>query len=375
MASQAEGIIFSSLNNTTLSRLTSDRTVAAIPFACRYRLIDFALSNMVNANMSNIYVVANYKYRSLLEHIGSGKDWDLARRESGITFVSPFQSANAEGKMFATHMEALKSMKEYIDEIREEYVVLMDSDTALTIDLSDVIRSHEQTGANVTIVTSDVSSDYTAKSPRVMLSSVAGKVTQIAMSAAYDERHPELALGIYVMKTLYLRNLIDEAEAYNLNSLSTFLLKNCKTANYRTYKYTGFAACVSSFLDYYKYSMELVNNEKARESLLWKKEAPIYTRVHNSAPTKHSGNAKVENSMIADECEIEGTVINSVIFRDVKIEKGAVVKNCVLFHGTHVCKNANLNCIVADKDVLITDGVTLSGNDNMPFFIQKGRKI
>ena len=375
MASQAAGIIFSSLNNNTLSRLTSDRTVAAIPFACRYRLIDFALSNMVNANMSNIYVVANYKYRSLLEHIGSGKDWDLARRESGITFVSPFQSANAEGKMFATHMEALKSMKEYIDEIREEYVVLMDSDTALTIDLSDVIRSHEQTGANVTIVTSNVNSDYTAKSPRMMISSVAGKVTQIAMSAAYDERHPELALGIFVMETRYLRNLIDEAEAYNLNSLSMFLLKNCKTSNYMTYKYHGFAACVSSFLDYYKYSMELASNEKARESLLWKKEAPIYTRVHNSAPTKHSGSAKVENSMIADECEIEGTVINSVIFRDVKIEKGAVVKNCVLFHGTHVCKNANLNCIVADKDVLITDGVTLSGNENMPFYIQKGRKI
>ena len=375
MASQAAGIIFSSLNNNTLSRLTSDRTVAAIPFACRYRLIDFALSNMVNANMSNIYVVANYKYRSLLEHIGSGKDWDLARRESGITFVSPFQSANAEGKMFATHMEALKSMKEYIDEIKEEYVVLMDSDTALTIDLGDVIRSHEQTGANVTIVTTDVSSDYTAKYPRMMISSVAGKVTQIGMSAAYDERHPELALGIFVMKTLYLRNLIDEAEAYNLNSLSMFLLKNCKTSNYLTYKYHGFAACVSSFLDYYKYSMELASNEKARESLLWKKEAPIYTRVHNSAPTKHSGSAKVENSMIADECEIEGTVINSVIFRDVKIEKGAVVKNCVLFHGTHVCKNANLNCIVADKDVLITDGVTLSGNENMPFYIQKGRKI
>ena len=375
MASYAAGIIFSSLNNNTLSRLTSDRTVAAIPFACRYRLIDFALSNMVNANISNIYVVANYKYRSLLEHIGSGKDWDLARRENGITFVSPFQSANAEGKMFATHMEALKSMKEYIDEIKEEYVVLMDSDTALTIDLGDVIRSHEQTGANVTIVTSDVASDYTAKTPRMMISSVAGKATQIAMSTAYDDRHTELALGIYVMKTLYLRNLIDEAEAYDLNSFTLFLLKNCKTSSYMTYKYNGFAASVSSFLDYYKYSMELVNNEKARESLLWKKEAPIYTRVHNSAPTKHSSNAKVENSMIADECEIEGTVINSVIFRDVKIEKGAVVKNCVLFHGTHVCKNATLNCIVADKDVLITDGVNLSGNDNMPFYVQKGRKI
>ncbi|MBO7196906.1 MAG: glucose-1-phosphate adenylyltransferase subunit GlgD [Clostridia bacterium] len=376
MASSAAGIIFSSLNNNTLSRLTSDRTVAAIPFACRYRLIDFALSNMVNANMTNIYVVANYKYRSLLEHLGSGKDWDLARREGGITFISPFQTAhNSDNKMFSTHMEALKSMKEYINEIKEEYVVLMDSDTALTIDITDVIRSHESTGASVTIVTSDVPADYTAKNPRAMIASVAGKVTQIAMSASYDERHPELALGIYVMKTSYLRLLIDEAEAYDLNSFTLLLLKNCKSSNYMSYKYTGFAACVSSFLDYYKYSMELVNNEKARESLLWKKEAPIFTRVHNSAPTKHYPGAKVENSMIADECSIEGTVINSVIFRDVTIEKGAVVENCVLFHGTHVCKNAHLNCIVSDKDVIVTENVNLSGNHNMPFYIQKGRKI
>jgi glucose-1-phosphate adenylyltransferase len=208
-----------------------------------------------------------------------------------------------------------------------------------------------------------------------MISSVAGKVTQIAMASAYDEAHPELALGVYVMQTDYLRRLIEEAAAYNLNSFTNLLLKNCKTSNYMTYKYQGFAASVSSFLDYYKYSMELVNNEKARESLLWKKEAPIFTRVHNSAPTRHTSTAKVENSMIADECVIEGTVINSVIFREVKIEKGAVVKNCVLFHGTHVGKDAKLNCIVTDKDVHITDGVTLSGYDNMPFYVQKGRKI
>jgi glucose-1-phosphate adenylyltransferase len=195
------------------------------------------------------------------------------------------------------------------------------------------------------------------------------------MSASYDERHPELALGIYVMKTQHLRNIIEEAEAYNLDSFTLLLLKNCKSSNYRTYKYSGFAASVSSFLDYYKYSIELATNEKARESLLGKKEAPIFTRVHNSAPTKHTSTAKVENSLIADECVIEGTVINSVIFRDVKIEKGAVVKNCVLFHGSHVGKNANLNCIVADKDVYVTDGVNLSGNDNLPFYIQKGRKI
>ena len=377
MASSAAGIIFSSLNQNTLSRLTSDRTVAAIPFACRYRLIDFALSNLVNANIFNINIVANYNYRSLLEHLGSGKDYDLARREGGINFVSPFLTANnPDGKMFSTHMEALKSMKvEYIDQFKEDYVVLMDCDHVLNIDIKDVIKTHEKTGANVTIVTNTVDASYTSKHPRMMVSSVAGKVTQIALNDVYDERHPELSLGIFVMKTNYLRILIEEAEAYNLNSLTQLLLKNCKSSNYRTYKYNGFFASVSSFLDYYKYSMELVNNESARASLLEKREAPIFTRVHNSAPTAHTKTAKVSNSMIADECVIEGTVINSVVFRGVKIEKGAVVKNSVLFHGTTVCKNASLNCIVTDKDVVVSQGVTLSGNENMPFYIQKGRKV
>ena len=377
MAISAAGIIFSNLNNNTLSRLTRERTVAAIPFACRYRLIDFCLSNLVNANISKIHVVANYNYRSLVEHIGSGKDWDLARRAGGVKVVSPFQTAtSSSAKLFATHMEALKSMKvEYIDQFKEDYVVLMDCDHVLNIDIKDVIKTHEKTGANVTIVTNAIDASYTSKHPRMMVSSVAGKVTQIALNDVYDERHPELSLGIFVMKTNYLRILIEEAEAYNLNSLTQLLLKNCKSSNYRTYKYNGFFASVSSFLDYYKYSMELVNNESARASLLEKREAPIFTRVHNSAPTAHTKTAKVSNSMIADECVIEGTVINSVVFRGVKIEKGAVVKNSVLFHGTTVCKNASLNCIVTDKDVVVSQGVTLSGNENMPFYIQKGRKV
>ena len=376
MVSSAAGIIFSSLNNNTLSRLTSDRTVAAIPFACRYRLVDFCLSNLVNANISNINIVANYNYRSLLEHIGSGKDWDLARRQSGINFISPFLTANSgDAKMFSTHMEALKSMKQYIDEFKEEYVVLMDSDTVTNIDLRDVIKNHEKTGANITIVTKTIKEGYSAKHPRLMLASVAGKLTEVAMGDKYSDRHPELALGIYVMKTVYLRRMIEEAEGYNFNSFTRLILKNYKSSNYRIYKYTGYAAAVSSFLDYYRCSMELVTDDKARESLLWKKEAPIFTRVHNSAPTKFLSGAKVESSMIADDCVIEGTVINSILSRGVKVERGAVVKNCVLFKNTRVEKNASLNCIVTDKNVTITEGVTLSGNSNMPFYIQKERKI
>lgn len=376
MSISAAGIIFSSLNDNTLSRLTGDRTVAAIPFACRYRLVDFCLSNFVNADISNINIVANYNYRSLIDHIGSGKDWDLARRESSVNVISPFSTATSGAvNMFSTHMEALVAMKQYIGEIKEDYVVLTDSDNVLNLDIQDVLDQHKRTGADITLVTQKTKRDYSAKRPRIMISSVAGKITDIALSSVYNEKNPELCLYIFVMETTYLRRLIEEAEGYNLLSLTSMLLKNCKKANFRTYNYTGYVATVSSFLDYYKHSMELVMNPSARESLLMKKEAPVFTRVHNSAPTSYHASAKIENSMLADECSIEGTVINSVLFRGVTVEKGAVVKNSVLFHGTFVGKNAELNCIVTDKDVHISDGVKLSGNDNMPFYVQKGRKV
>ncbi len=376
MAISAQGIIFSSINNNTLTTLTNDRTLAAIPFACRYRFIDFCLSNLINANISNINIVANYNYRSLKEHLGSGKDWDLARRQSGINIISPFQmSTSAGAKMYSTHLEALKNMKEYVTEFKEDYVVLMDTDNIVNIDIADVIKQHEKTDAEITLVTHRMSEDYTSKRLRMMLSSVAGKVTDIVMSNHYTDKNNELSLGIMVMSKDVLLKVIEEAEAYNLNSLTAYILSNFKYSNYRTYNYGGYVASISSFYDYYKCSIELAKNEKARESLIFKKDSPILTRVHNSAPVRYTATAKVESSMIADDCVIEGTVINSVLFRGIKVEKGAVVKNSVLFGGTYVGKNATLNCIVTDKDVHVSDGVTLSGNENHPFYVNKARKI
>ncbi len=376
MVYSSAGIIFSSLNDNTLSRLTNDRTVSAIPFACRYRLIDFCLSNLVNANISNINIVSNYNYRSLLEHIGSGKDWDLARRSGGINIISPYQTArNVNTRMFTTHMEALINMKEYIDEFKEDYVVLMDSDSVLNIDVNDVIKTHIATGAKITAVTVKPERDFTSKHSRMMIRSDNGKIVDISMSSEYCESNPELSLNFYVISTVYLRKLIDSSVSHKQYSLTNIIMQNYNTENYRTYCYSGYVATVSSFLDYYRNSMRLANDNDARKSLLNKKEFPIFTRVHNSAPVIYKNGAKVESSMIADECVIEGTVINSVLFRNVHVERGAVVKNSVLFSGTYVAKGANVNCVVTDKNVFITEGVTLSGNENMPFYIQKNRKI
>ncbi len=376
MTITSAGIIFSSLNNNTLSRLTNDRTVAAIPFACRYRLVDFCLSAMVNANISNINIVANYNYRSLVEHIGSGKDWDLARRKGGINFISPFQTAHkTPGSIFSTHMEALISMREYINEIKEEFVVLMDSDHVLNLDLNDVLKKHLESGAQVTFVTQRIAPSYTSKTPRMMINSSSGKITDISMNSTYNPSNPELSLSIFVMRVEVLKKYIDMAEAHSERSLTAMFLANYKNGQYRTYCHEGYVAPVSSFLDYYRYSIMLATDEAARESLLWKKEAPIFTRVHNSSPAVHKSTGVVKSSMLGDECVIEGTVINSVLFRGVHVERGAVVRDCVLFRGTHVGRGAELNCIVTDKDVYISDGVKLSGNPNMPFYVQKGRKV
>ncbi len=376
MSISAAGIIFSSLNDATLSRLTSERTVAAIPFACRYRLIDFCLSNMVNSNISNISVVVNYNYRSLLEHIGSGKDWDLARREKGINFISPFQTMTSLGtSVFSTKLEALKSMRDYVNEFKEEYVVLMDSHSVLNIDLSKVIEEHERSGAAITLVTRRTPIDFFSKTPKMMLSTVENKIIDIAMATSYTPDNSEISLDIFVMKTSYLRRIIEEADAHSLRSLTSMLINGYKHYLYRTFCFDGYVASVSGFIDYYKCSMELLKSEKSRNSLLLKKDFPIFTRIHNSSPTFHKSTAKIENSLIADECVIEGTVINSVIFRGVRIGKNAVVRDSILFHGSFIDDNAYLSSIVTDKNVHVSRSVKLSGNENMPFYVQKGRRV
>lgn len=376
ITNDAVAIIFSNLNDKTSSCLTSDRTVSAIPYASRYRLVDFSISNLVNAEISNISLLANYNYRSLVEHIGSGKDYDLARREGGISFISPYHTTQSSSvKLFSTHLEALICMKDYIDSFKEDYVILLDSDHIINIDFNDVIREHKSGGACLTMLTYEIGSSHCFKSPRMMVQTRDKVITDIVISKNCDVLHKELCINHFVVNRKYLQNLIKEALAYKFLSLTDMMMKKYLRDGYASYKYSGYFAYVADFEDYYRYSIELTENEKLRNSLLGLSERPVYTRVHNSSPVIYGDSASVRNSMIADECKINGTVINSVIFRNVCIEKGAVVKNCILFHGSRVGQNAYVDSIVTDKFVNVTDGVTLVGNKKMPFYVEKGRMI
>ena len=376
----AAGLIFSNIHDLSLPELTSRRTLASVPYGCRYRLIDFPLSNMVNSGISKIGLVTHDNYQSLLDHIGTGKDWDLARRSGGIKILPPFITAfdnNGARRFDASRLDSLIGVKDFFERCSEDVIVLSDCDIICNIDLSKVLAQHEKTGAEITIVTCDDTNMLEKKRTEETYSVVSdgnGVVTDIAV---YD---PELSTGvistnIIVINRIYLLSAIHEATARGYNNLYTdIILKKCKLGGVYSYHYEHAALKISSLESYFKASMMLLDAE-VRDDLINVIDRPIYTKLRNTAPTLYKPGSVVKNSYIADGCEIEGVVENSIIFRGVRIGKGCVVKNSVVLQGTYLGENVNFNCVVADKDVVVKDGRNLSGHTTMPFFISKGTVV
>ena len=375
----AAGIIFSNIHDTKMPELTRNRTMASVPYGCRYRLIDFTLSNMVNSNINNVSVITHYNYQSLMDHIGSGKDWDLARRSGGIKILPPYIAAyaNNSNSLYGTRLEALKSVSNYISKITDDYVVLSDCDLICNIDFKDMINSHMESGADITIAVKNFNlTKEKAKANVIIDSDESGRITDFKMGLNNFEGNADISLNIMVMHRQYLQEIVLDAIAHNYNSLTKdILLKNVDRNVYRTYRFDGYFACVSSTQEYYNSSMELVNNSDVRAQLFGVRNRPIYTKVRNSAPTYYSPDAKVKNSLIADGCQIFGEVENSIIFRGTKIGKGTVVKNSILFQDTFTGENVTLNCVIADKNVVIRDNKVLSGDETLPFYLAKGKMI
>ena len=373
------GIIFSNIHDRNIPELTSRRTMASVPFGCRYRFIDFTLSNMVNSNIYNIDVITHYNYQSLMDHIGSGKDWDLARRSGGIKILPPYITAydNNRNALYSTRLEALKSVHNTISHIKDEYVVMSDCDVICNVDLNDLIRDHIASGADMTIAVKHMS--LTPERARISVlyeSDKEGHVTDALPYPANFSGEADVSLNIVVMRRDYLQQIVVDAIAHDYTSMTRdVILRNRAHMNFRVYKYDGYFACVSSLAEYFRCNMELLTSDFARRSLFGDRSRPVYTKIRNSSPTYYSATSAARNSMIADGCVIEGTVENSIIFRGVKVSRNATVKNCILMQDTYVGENVYLNCVITDKNVMIRDGRMLSGCDAQPFYVEKGKMI
>ena len=374
----ASGIIFSNIHDNNIPELTRVRTIGSVPFACRYRFIDFTLSNMVNSNIYNISVITHYNYSSLMDHIGSGKDWDLARRSGGLKILPPFlSSSNGGSGDYKTRLESLKSVSTAINHITDEYVVLSDCDVICNVDFGDMIDYHSRTGADMTLAVKRVAlTKETAKLNVIYTSDGEGRLTDVELYPTDFEGEADISLNMVVMKTAYLRQIVADAIAHGYTSLTKdIIVRNMGRADYRVYRYDGYFACISSLEDYFKYSLELISDRQARESLFSVKNRPVYTKVRNSTPSYYAPSSSVKNSLVADGCWIEGTVENSIVFRGARIGKNATVKNSIIMQDGIISAGAFLNYVITDKNAVVRDGRMLSGAETQPFYVSKGKII
>lgn len=372
----AAGLVFSNIHDESLPELTRLRTMASVPFGGRYRLIDFALSNMVNSGISKVGVITHYNYQSLLDHIGTGKDWDLARRSGGIKILPPFitaYDAKGIGQLYNTRLEALMGVVNFISRCTEDVIVLSDCDTICNIDISDVIDQHEESGADITIVVKQVDHPGLC-SPRhsIIVSDEEGKIIDATEYSEDIKPGQDVSTNIMVINRMYLLNIVNDAAAHGYTSFFRDVIsRNIGRANFRVYRHDGYYALISSLAVYFDCSMQLLRPE-VRGALFGVPERPVYTKVRNSAPTIYRTGSSVGNAIIADGCTIEGRVENSIIFRGVKVGRGSVVRNSILLQDTVIGSGVSLNCVVTDKNAVVRDGRQLSGHETMPFFIGKG---
>ena len=371
MSASAVGVIFTNMHGENVPELVRRRTMASVPFGGRYRLIDFTLSNMVNSNITTIGLMTHNNYRSLIDHIGSGKDWDLARKDGGVILLPPYSDASE--KPYTTRLEALAGLTGFLRHRREKYVVLSDSDAVARLDFSEIIEFHEKKNADITMVTHRETLE-SGRDTMLISAKESGRVTEVRLNPHLREAtEAEVYVNIAVINREFLLDLVEDSKAYGYKSFeSDIIAKQLDSLKIYRYEFKGYYAMIKSMASYFKHNMELLDKE-VRNSLFEARD--IYTKVRDSAPSKYGEEAVVKNSLISDGCEIEGTVENSILFRGVKVEKGAVVKNCILMQDCLIGANANLNCVITDKNVVVTSKRTLSGHEELPYHIQKGTKL
>jgi glucose-1-phosphate adenylyltransferase len=313
-----------------------------------------------------------------MDHIGTGKDWDLARRSGGIRILPPFittyNSANG-GKLYTTRLEALMGVTGFISRCTEEYIVLSDCDAICNIDLNEILEDHIKKSADVTIVTRTVNfkKEIPSDGATEIKCDENGFATEVSAYIDYD-RSAEISTNIIVANRLFLLNAINEASAHGYSHFyKDIIARKVKTSRINCYHYDGIYLQISSLESYFRCSMQLLDPEVRNG--LFQRESPIYTKLRNSAPTVYTNDSKVTNSYVADGCVIEGTVENSIIFRGVHVGKGTVVKNSILLQDTFTGSNVSLNCVITDKNVVIRNNRVLSGHESMPFFISKGAMV
>ncbi|MCC8028297.1 MAG: glucose-1-phosphate adenylyltransferase subunit GlgD [Lachnospiraceae bacterium] len=376
MVKSALGIIFPNQYDELVPELTSERLMASIPFASRYRMIDFALSSMVNSGITNISVLARENYHSLMDHLGSGREWDLSRKNGGLTVWPPF--AEKSMNIYKGRIEALVHIVSFLASQKEKYVILSDTNIATSFDFKKFIQAHIDSEAALTLAYTRQPLPESAMNARTMNKGMYytydisdGVVTNMYINAQ-EPGDQNFGMNIYCIDRELLIKLVKEA--YMLGGVyfeRDVLLKKLGEMKVAAYLFDGYYGRISDMKSYFDENMKLLEEENLERLF----STPVYTKLRDDNPTRYINGSSVKNVMAADGCVIEGTMENCVLFRGVRVGHGAVVKNCVLMQDTVVEPGASLEYIITDKNATITEGKEVKGSDTFPVFVAKHQVV
>ncbi len=365
------GLIYTGENDIHLGELTSQRAVAALPIAGRYRVIDFQLSSMVHTGIKNVGVITQKNYSSLMDHIGSGREWDLHGKQ-GLVMLPPFLTRENMG-VYSGLLDALKSNTNFLRLSRQEYIVLTNSHTVYNIDFTDALRSHVESGADMTIVYSRAKKTFGTEydNDTYLTVSDEGLVTGMEIGSAMPTRDC-ISLKIYICKRELLRQLVEQGAANGMHHFGRDIIQrniNNGSLTVHGYEYKGLACQIDSIQSYFNFNMSLLDSEVRRQ--LFPADRPVYTKVRDDLPARYIEDSQCTNSLVANGCVIEGTVINSVLFRGVKVAKGAVVKNSIIMQDAQIQEGAEIDHCILDKQSIIRRNGRLIAPAAYPIVIAK----
>ena len=367
------GIINLSESEEYIGTLSRSRPLGAVPFAGRYRLIDFVLSNMVNSGISNVGIFIQHKYRSVMDHLRSGKEWDLARKRDGL-FILPPAYTKTPMQIHRGDVENFYSNIDYIRKSTQEYVVVAGPEMVSNLDYRQALEDHKKTGADITaLYTKANCQTHDCQHANVL---EMGEQQRVISMKEYKDvsQCQNISMNTFIMKKEILIDLINDCiERGDYDFIKHCIIKNVNNLNVRGYYHDGYVARITSLQSYFQHSMELLKPQVWRE--LFFKSGLIYTKVKDEPSAKYMSDANVENSLIATGCYIEGRVENSILFRGVKVHKGAYIKNSIIMQSCEIGPRVVLENIICDKGVIINADKRLKGEVKYPIVIKKGQVI
>jgi glucose-1-phosphate adenylyltransferase len=366
------GIVFSNTHQAIISELTPHRCMGSLPVGGRYRLIDFVLSTLANSGIEDVGVITQTNYQSLMDHLGNGREWDLSRKTGGLVILPPF--SRTESGMYRGRIDALYGILEYLRSSPASHVILCDCDMLFNTTYDDMLLSHIDSGADITVLYKKMPLEKDAPKDTCVLSLAENGRVHDVMIAPPLTGEQNIYLNIMILSKSLLEYLVSSCYSRNQYSLERDILQ-AKAGQYHihAYEYTGYVSRLSSLQTYYDANLALLDPQVRRQ--LFPRDMPIYTRVRDDAPVRYGLGSKVSNSLLADGCVVEGEVENSVLFRGVTVGKKAKVKNSIVMQGTVIGENSHLEWVMTDKNVTVRKDRTLTGFRTYPVYIAKGSVI